>query len=111
MYLFNGSGTSPSSFSVLFLPTFFKVIIFQVAVKSLLVYASDPLMEKKTKVSIFDRTLQVSFMPDIAVCRGYNVNSEHVQDSSIQISYLYMVTHVVFPRSWPSSAPGQRTEI
>jgi hypothetical protein len=52
---------------MLFLPIFFKVIISQVAVKSLLVYASDPLMEKKTEVSILDRTLQVSFTPDIAV--------------------------------------------
>jgi hypothetical protein len=45
----------------------FKVIISQVAVKSLLIYVSDPLMEKKTKVSIPDRTLQISFTPDIAV--------------------------------------------
>jgi hypothetical protein len=67
MYLFSESGTGPSSFSMLFLPIFFKVIISQVAVKSLLVYASDPLMEKKTEVSILDRTLQVSFTPDIAV--------------------------------------------
>jgi hypothetical protein len=67
MYLFNGSGTGPSSFPMLFLPTFVEVIISQVAVKSLLIYVPDPLMEKKTKVSILDRTLQVSFMPDIAV--------------------------------------------
>jgi hypothetical protein len=43
-------------------------------------------------------------------CRGYNVNSEHVQGSSIQISYLYMVTPLVSAHSRPSSAPGQRTE-
>jgi serine/threonine protein kinase len=55
---------------MLFPSNFFKVIILQVAVKSLLMYASDQLsevMEKKTKVSILDRTLQVFFMPDIAV--------------------------------------------
>jgi hypothetical protein len=52
---------------MLFLPTFFKVMISQVAVKSLLVYTSDQQMEKKTKVSILDRTLQVSFTPYIAV--------------------------------------------
>jgi hypothetical protein len=70
MYLFNGSGTSHSSFSMLFPSNFFKVIILQVAVKSLLMYASDQLsevMEKKTKVSILDRTLQVFFMPNLAV--------------------------------------------
>jgi hypothetical protein len=55
---------------MLFLPTFFKVIISQVAVKSLLIYASDQLsevMEKKTKVSILDRNLHVSFTLDMAV--------------------------------------------
>jgi hypothetical protein len=67
MHLFSESGTGPSLFSMPFLPTFFKVMILQVAVKSLLVYASDQLMEKKTKVSILDRTLQVSFTPYIAV--------------------------------------------
>jgi hypothetical protein len=69
MYLFNGSGTGPSSFSMLFLPTFFKVIISQVAVKSVQKYALDQLSEseKKIQVSILDRTLQVSFTPDIAV--------------------------------------------
>jgi hypothetical protein len=43
----------------------FKVIISQVAVKSL--RYPPRLMEKVAKVSILDRTLQVSFMPDIAV--------------------------------------------
>jgi serine/threonine protein kinase len=69
MYLFNESGTGHSSFSMLFLPTLFKIVISQVAVKSLLVYTSDQLSkaEKNTQVSILDRTLQVSFMPDITV--------------------------------------------
>jgi hypothetical protein len=54
---------------MLFLPTFFKVVVSQVAVKSVPKYASDHLSkeEKKTQVSILDRTLQVSFTPDIAV--------------------------------------------
>jgi len=54
MYTYNGSGTCHSWFLILFLLVFFNVMIPQVAVKSLLVYASDvsEVMEKKTKVSV-----------------------------------------------------------
>jgi hypothetical protein len=56
-------------FQCCFYRPFFKIIISQVAVKSVPKYASDQLSkeEKKTHVSILDRTLQVSFTPDIAV--------------------------------------------
>jgi hypothetical protein len=54
MHTCNGSGTCHSWFLILFLLVFLKVMIPQVAVKSLLVYASDvsEVMEKKTKVSV-----------------------------------------------------------
>ncbi|KAJ8583002.1 kinase-like protein [Rhizopogon salebrosus TDB-379] len=57
---------------MLFLPTFFKVIIFQVAVKSPLVYASDSLMEKK--IQRIQRELRICARlkhPNILPVYGY----------------------------------------